>query len=336
MRNKLPNFRFEIGICIHRMVPAHIRTDELKPRRDWHIIGRLEDETPFLLVYFGGNANWYCESYLGDSLRKKILGRFREEVREANPIPSFVTVHDVSDIDKTGLNNGSAAASEIAIPFFHDVWRAGYLNDRDEDYVALSVPFAEKDVAKALGAKWDGERKVWLVKRQADMSQFARWMKDDNGPVSPEQSDSKECRDSSDMPRLSEQSIAENEKILSPAEIKEKILATWVHTDFDPSFKAYCDYYWLTAELNGIRLFTRPQRVMDRPAPYMPYQETDGMGYIFLNKNNQYVWDFDGKPNGQGYQDTIDFVAKRYAVDLSSATWVVDSLEAAEHNQPRP
>lgn len=39
----------------------------------------------------------------------------------------------------------------------------------------LKVPFAEKDEAKRLGAKWDPARKVWYIENKADISPFARW-----------------------------------------------------------------------------------------------------------------------------------------------------------------
>ena len=39
----------------------------------------------------------------------------------------------------------------------------------------LKVPFAEKDEAKRLGARWDPANKVWYVKDVADLSAFARW-----------------------------------------------------------------------------------------------------------------------------------------------------------------
>lgn len=40
----------------------------------------------------------------------------------------------------------------------------------------LQVPFAEKDQAKQLGARWDAGRKVWFVENKSDMTPFARWM----------------------------------------------------------------------------------------------------------------------------------------------------------------
>ncbi|WP_425499989.1 DUF5710 domain-containing protein [Propionivibrio limicola] len=39
----------------------------------------------------------------------------------------------------------------------------------------LKVPFAEKDQAKKLGARWDAARKIWYVEAMADMSPFAKW-----------------------------------------------------------------------------------------------------------------------------------------------------------------
>ncbi len=39
----------------------------------------------------------------------------------------------------------------------------------------LSTPFAEKDQAKALGARWDPESKVWYVLDVEDLTPFKRW-----------------------------------------------------------------------------------------------------------------------------------------------------------------
>lgn len=40
----------------------------------------------------------------------------------------------------------------------------------------LRVPFAEKDEAKSLGARWDPEQRVWYVPSGNDPAPFARWM----------------------------------------------------------------------------------------------------------------------------------------------------------------
>src|ERR1700759_2919669 len=39
----------------------------------------------------------------------------------------------------------------------------------------LKVPFAEKDAAKALGARWDAASKLWYVEDKADMTPFSKW-----------------------------------------------------------------------------------------------------------------------------------------------------------------
>lgn len=39
----------------------------------------------------------------------------------------------------------------------------------------LNVPFAEKDQAKTLGARWDPNRKKWYVPSGVELNLFARW-----------------------------------------------------------------------------------------------------------------------------------------------------------------
>lgn len=40
----------------------------------------------------------------------------------------------------------------------------------------LNVPFADKDRAKAIGAKWDKSRKTWYIGPDQDMKKFSRWL----------------------------------------------------------------------------------------------------------------------------------------------------------------
>lgn len=40
----------------------------------------------------------------------------------------------------------------------------------------LNVPYAEKDAAKRLGARWNPERKQWYVENASDIGKFMRWM----------------------------------------------------------------------------------------------------------------------------------------------------------------
>ncbi|MCK9215307.1 MAG: DUF5710 domain-containing protein [Rhodoferax sp.] len=42
--------------------------------------------------------------------------------------------------------------------------------------INLVTPFAEKDKAKALGARWDAAKKCWYVVDVADLTPFLRWI----------------------------------------------------------------------------------------------------------------------------------------------------------------
>jgi len=39
----------------------------------------------------------------------------------------------------------------------------------------LNVPYAQKDAAKALGARWDAANKKWYAPADKDMTLFAQW-----------------------------------------------------------------------------------------------------------------------------------------------------------------
>ena len=39
----------------------------------------------------------------------------------------------------------------------------------------LKVPFADKDAAKKLGARWDAARKIWYVADNVEIGPFAKW-----------------------------------------------------------------------------------------------------------------------------------------------------------------
>jgi hypothetical protein len=44
-----------------------------------------------------------------------------------------------------------------------------------ESKIYLNVPFAQKDEAKALGARWDAIQKKWYAPADKDITLFARW-----------------------------------------------------------------------------------------------------------------------------------------------------------------
>jgi hypothetical protein len=49
----------------------------------------------------------------------------------------------------------------------------------------LNVPFAQKDAAKALGARWDAANKKWYVPADKDITLFAQWHTQSGTPESP-------------------------------------------------------------------------------------------------------------------------------------------------------
>lgn len=49
----------------------------------------------------------------------------------------------------------------------------------------LNVPYAEKDQAKALGARWDSERRTWYVPAGIPPSTFAKWLPKPPEPSKP-------------------------------------------------------------------------------------------------------------------------------------------------------
>ncbi|RJF99476.1 hypothetical protein D3871_13775 [Noviherbaspirillum saxi] len=44
-----------------------------------------------------------------------------------------------------------------------------------DDRTYLNVPFAEKDAAKSLGARWDAATKKWYVPAGKDVKLFSKW-----------------------------------------------------------------------------------------------------------------------------------------------------------------
>ena len=44
--------------------------------------------------------------------------------------------------------------------------------------IFLNVPYAQKDEAKALGARWNAAEKKWYITADKDLSIFAKWQAD--------------------------------------------------------------------------------------------------------------------------------------------------------------
>ncbi len=44
--------------------------------------------------------------------------------------------------------------------------------------IYINVPYKDKDVAKLLGARYDGEKKKWYIPQGVDSKLFAKWSVD--------------------------------------------------------------------------------------------------------------------------------------------------------------
>ena len=51
--------------------------------------------------------------------------------------------------------------------------------------IYLNVPFAQKDQAKAQGARWDAVQKKWFVPADKDITLFAKWQTEPGTAESP-------------------------------------------------------------------------------------------------------------------------------------------------------
>lgn len=54
-----------------------------------------------------------------------------------------------------------------------------------ESKIYLNVPYAQKDEAKALGARWDAANKKWYAPANKDITLFAKWQTESTAPELP-------------------------------------------------------------------------------------------------------------------------------------------------------
>ena len=59
--------------------------------------------------------------------------------------------------------------------------------------IYLNVPFAQKDEAKALGARWDAIKKKWFVPADKDVTLFTKWQAE-SGVAEPSRSKTSSSR----------------------------------------------------------------------------------------------------------------------------------------------
>lgn len=173
-RTSLPEVSFQSGIRLQRWIKA-FSFQTPRELHELHVIGRLSTGGPFLLIYNeGGRTHWESPANLTGPIRQKILNALRQQVRLAASLPAWMVDHDLKSVDRDDLEGGHDQALALVNSFRTEIWERDTLGLGP--WVTLMVPFADKDQAKALGAKWDAESKTWRVRQQADMSAFASWL----------------------------------------------------------------------------------------------------------------------------------------------------------------
>lgn len=95
---------------------------------------------------------------LGSGELKKHLNRLEGEKRHASQV--------YRDFDLSQFEHRKASAPER----------------KPEEKNYISVPYREKNQAKALGARWDREKKSWWVPEGKDLTKFSRWIQTASSP----------------------------------------------------------------------------------------------------------------------------------------------------------
>ena len=55
-------------------------------------------------------------------------------------------------------------------------------DNRDTRGIILNVPYAEKDQAKSLGARWCPDLKKWFIPKGIEAKPFSKWFPDGAAP----------------------------------------------------------------------------------------------------------------------------------------------------------
>ncbi|WP_165248139.1 exodeoxyribonuclease VII large subunit [Paludisphaera soli] len=118
-----------------------------------------------------------------------------------------------------------------------------------ESRIHLNVPYARKDEAKALGARWDGTRLLWYMPARTDLRGFDEaWFP--SGLLKP----------AGAQPRTEMVTDGESEKGITLSELLGRIKgvlsqnlseAVWVRAEISESSSKNCNVYLQLTERNG-------------------------------------------------------------------------------------
>lgn len=101
-------------------------------------------DPPYISMHAGDGNTEYIETLADGSTRAVPAAAFG---------PALPSAQDVA-VSRTAASSSTPSSSKL------------YLN----------VPYAEKDEAKALGARWDAAKKKWYAPPGAEAGRFERWL----------------------------------------------------------------------------------------------------------------------------------------------------------------
>ncbi|WP_096704151.1 zincin-like metallopeptidase domain-containing protein [Magnetospirillum sp. 15-1] len=127
-----------------------------------------------------GNHAAYVESWL------KVLRDDRNEIfraaRDAETIKTWVMEPEKRPELEQAAQIAKAAAIERPVKEEREPKQEAAMPEERKPRIYIAVPYAEKDEAKAAGAKWDRAGKSWYIPEGTDPAAFTKWAGKDQAP----------------------------------------------------------------------------------------------------------------------------------------------------------
>lgn len=118
---------------------------------------------PPYITFHGNGSNTHCVETLLDGTTRRV------------PLPQ-AAARVAAHYSTTKIKKSNRQTFESINKSFAD---GGRHRPNQRAALYLNVPFAEKENAKQLGAKWDGTKRKWYVPHGLDINAFKQWWTDD-------------------------------------------------------------------------------------------------------------------------------------------------------------
>lgn len=172
MAARLPAIAWQEGLHARVLAPNPLgERHPVRQQSHWLLIGQAGADPFFLHYTQGGATTWQSPAHLGVALRRKILTALREQIRGAPTAPPWLPTHDLTALS---MRDGHTAFAALYQDFVDARWQRATLGATPTDWIFLTVPYAEKDLAKAQGAVWDPGARRWKISAE-QVDACARW-----------------------------------------------------------------------------------------------------------------------------------------------------------------